>query len=481
MKKILYKLLLLLILVLSPISAIKAANILKNLSGKILLQVESHGEAWYVNPTDLNRYYLANGSAAFGIMRNLGIGISNSNLAKLQNNRDLAKRQSGKIFLQVEDRGQAYYVDSDGNLHYLKNGSEAYTLMKNLGLGITDNNLEKINTGSIELRTTTSTSPDLISDDSEEKSKKVISDIRIIQTALEMYYNDNDYYPQDLLALSQYLKTIPVSPIMNAAACPNYHGYKYSKIGDNQMMNNNYEIDYCVNISFKSFGVEPGFNRAGPAGLSLKGDSIFGQTPVVSTPAPTQSKVSGPAVSTTSRPVPIFHFLNAKNSQPIPGVVVAIPRSSRSFNADVNGQLQIPGDWPDVYATYGMGFDTKAIHLADYHEKNVNILLNPMPAPVGSQLMFPTIISSTLTEGPSTIVGSVVDKDGRPLIKKTVAVHGSSLWTTTDENGNFNLNLIFVTTEGYRFYFPDFPSNRVYYQVNVYKGYKNIYETIKLN
>ena len=44
------------------------------LSGRILLQVEERGEAWYVNPTDLKRYYLADGDAAYTIMRELSEG-----------------------------------------------------------------------------------------------------------------------------------------------------------------------------------------------------------------------------------------------------------------------------------------------------------------------------------------------------------------------------------------------------------------------
>ena len=30
------------------------------LKGKILLQTESHGEAWYINPKDGKRYYMSN-------------------------------------------------------------------------------------------------------------------------------------------------------------------------------------------------------------------------------------------------------------------------------------------------------------------------------------------------------------------------------------------------------------------------------------
>ena len=50
------------------------------LRGKILLQVDSLGEAWYVNPQDNRRYYMPDGEAAYEIMRFLSLGITNENL-----------------------------------------------------------------------------------------------------------------------------------------------------------------------------------------------------------------------------------------------------------------------------------------------------------------------------------------------------------------------------------------------------------------
>jgi hypothetical protein len=53
------------------------------MKGKILLQVELHGEAWYVNPKDGKRYYMPDGPSAYNIMKNLGEGISNANIEKI--------------------------------------------------------------------------------------------------------------------------------------------------------------------------------------------------------------------------------------------------------------------------------------------------------------------------------------------------------------------------------------------------------------
>ena len=124
-------------------------ELVKKLKGRIFLQVESHGEAYYVNPKDSKRYYMVDGNEAYRIMRYLGVGITNKNLEKIKTNKTFAKNNSGKIFLQVEANGEAYYIDFNGNSHYLKDGSVAYTVMRDLGLGITNIDLSKIPEGSL--------------------------------------------------------------------------------------------------------------------------------------------------------------------------------------------------------------------------------------------------------------------------------------------------------------------------------------------
>jgi hypothetical protein len=144
MRKYLYKILFIFGLLLLPLNLCYAASPAQKLKGRILLQVESVGQAWYVNPSDCERYYLADGWGAYKIMSDLGVGISNVELAKLQANREIAKKQSGKIFLQVQSQGQAYYVNFDGRLYYLKDAATAYSVMRSLGLGISNKDLAQI-------------------------------------------------------------------------------------------------------------------------------------------------------------------------------------------------------------------------------------------------------------------------------------------------------------------------------------------------
>ncbi|MEK7583861.1 MAG: hypothetical protein AAB490_01335, partial [Patescibacteria group bacterium] len=53
------------------------------LRGKILLQVQKHGEAWWINPADGKRYYMKDGDAAYNIMRFLSLGIANADLQQI--------------------------------------------------------------------------------------------------------------------------------------------------------------------------------------------------------------------------------------------------------------------------------------------------------------------------------------------------------------------------------------------------------------
>ncbi|MFA5945862.1 MAG: C39 family peptidase [Patescibacteria group bacterium] len=115
------------------------------LSGRILLAVESHGEAWYVNPVDHLRYSLGSPDDAWNLMRGLALGISNANLA-----RPLPTELSGRILLAVEDHGKAFYVNPlTMKLYYLGRPADAFRIMSELGLGITNVDLSKIPSSNI--------------------------------------------------------------------------------------------------------------------------------------------------------------------------------------------------------------------------------------------------------------------------------------------------------------------------------------------
>lgn len=187
----------------APLLPAHATTLAQTVSGRILLDVESHGEAWYVYPSTGQRSYLEDGDAAYAALQQFGLGISNADIAmipiglesrfemsdadddtvpdavevSLGTNEDaadtdgdgytdaaeitasfnplgsgstsidtaLAERLEGTILLQVETHGEAWYVyPGSGRRYYLGNGEAAYQIMRYLSLGISTNDLAQV-------------------------------------------------------------------------------------------------------------------------------------------------------------------------------------------------------------------------------------------------------------------------------------------------------------------------------------------------
>ncbi|MFH1867113.1 MAG: prenyltransferase/squalene oxidase repeat-containing protein [Patescibacteria group bacterium] len=95
------------------------------------------GEVWYYDPVSLKRYCLPDAKSAYRALEVFGLGITNENLARIPTavegdkelsdaDKKLVDRLKGRILLQVESLGEAWYVDPrDGTRHYLPNGETA--------------------------------------------------------------------------------------------------------------------------------------------------------------------------------------------------------------------------------------------------------------------------------------------------------------------------------------------------------------------
>lgn len=110
--------------------------------GYIFLAVEKNGEAYYYYPVDKKGYFLGRPADAFNIMRTLGLGATHE---FIQNTTYFPTSVSGKILLDVESHGEAYYIyPKDRKKYYLGRPDDAFAVMRNLGLGITNANLSAL-------------------------------------------------------------------------------------------------------------------------------------------------------------------------------------------------------------------------------------------------------------------------------------------------------------------------------------------------
>lgn len=125
-----------------------AGPLSSQVKGKILLQVQDKGQAWYVNPVNGKRYSLGRPQDAFNVMRRLALGVSNPDFSAIENNTSAWKNLAGRILLKTQDNGRAYYFDPvDLKLYYLGRPQDAFNVMRNRGLGITTSDLTKISVG----------------------------------------------------------------------------------------------------------------------------------------------------------------------------------------------------------------------------------------------------------------------------------------------------------------------------------------------
>lgn len=116
-----------------------SATSLTKYLGYIFLAVEKHGEAYYYYPVDKKGYYLGRPADAFNVMRTLGLGATHDFIA---NTTYFPTSVVGRILLDVQSHGEAYYIyPKDRKKYYLGRPDDAYSIMRSLGLGISNTNL----------------------------------------------------------------------------------------------------------------------------------------------------------------------------------------------------------------------------------------------------------------------------------------------------------------------------------------------------
>ncbi len=115
---------------------------------KIFIDVNDHGRLWYQFPTDGKRYEVTP-AKALDLFRIVALGISNNNLNKIPTSTSpespgsLAKRLKNLFLLQVENKGQTWYVDQLGFRHFVTRFN-IIGMSRNVMTGILNKELQKI-------------------------------------------------------------------------------------------------------------------------------------------------------------------------------------------------------------------------------------------------------------------------------------------------------------------------------------------------
>jgi len=181
-------------LVFSPAKTFANETLASRLRGRLLLQVESRGQIWYVNPAD-DRRYEVNAENALSIFRTLALGITNDDLGKIPTDTNflnakidsdgdgyldiveaangynlfgpgkaifaqkITTRLRGRLLLQVQNHGRVWYVNPTDDKKYEVRTATALPLFRQLALGITDADLSKISPATVTVTEVSETSP----------------------------------------------------------------------------------------------------------------------------------------------------------------------------------------------------------------------------------------------------------------------------------------------------------------------------------
>lgn len=125
--------------------AVRADNndLAKQLSGRLLLATESAGQVWYVDPETGKREYLGAPADFLASMKRVALGVSKKDFDAFKG--VAPSRLAGKFLLLVDEAGKIAYVNpADLKIYKFNNAQEALQTIRQLSLGISNENLNKI-------------------------------------------------------------------------------------------------------------------------------------------------------------------------------------------------------------------------------------------------------------------------------------------------------------------------------------------------
>lgn len=124
----------------------RADSLSSDLAGRILLQVEDQGQAYYLNPVNLKKYYLGSPDEAWAIFREFSFSLDSEILNNYLKD-GFPSEISGRIVFNAQENYEIYYINpSDLKAYSLNTPRDTFDVMSNLSIGISNDNLRTIET-----------------------------------------------------------------------------------------------------------------------------------------------------------------------------------------------------------------------------------------------------------------------------------------------------------------------------------------------
>jgi hypothetical protein len=126
-------------------------ELVKRLFGSVLIQVESYGEAWYLNPADGSRYYLGKARDAHLVIRRFARTIDDQDLFNyIYFDQAFPAELAGSFVYGTEKPDDYYYIaPQDRRGHLLQYPEESFRTLTGLGIGIKNEDIRKIPVGEL--------------------------------------------------------------------------------------------------------------------------------------------------------------------------------------------------------------------------------------------------------------------------------------------------------------------------------------------
>ncbi len=178
----------------------------------------------------------------------------------------------------------------------------------------------------------------------------------------------------------------------------------------------NYIISRNVPVSEGKFvtniSLQPGHNNITIESADLAGNSISNNLDIIYAYSET-SKVSG-------------RIINESINRPVAGAVVTLSRQNGDF-------ISVISDEGGIYRIDGVrsGDVTISVEKYGYESKNITICALGGDSPHEQDI----VLHPAVHPGSFTLTGQIIDTSGQPLKGVTVSISGSSLHTTSDNNG----------------------------------------------